>query len=274
MDGYVLATDLLPTILDRYGIAVPGERRRPGDHRDRLGAPTSPRSPTRESRLGEISSRRWEVLAVNLLIWVGAGLAAGPRGGRRLAGPLLAVLATAMAIVPAILLLAAALTPSELVERLMVGAGAPLLAAARDRRAARRGSAGAPPYGAFALAAAVSIVATAIDVVVGSPLTALSLLGPEPGPRRPLLRDRQRARGGDRRDAPARRRRGRHRGRAPADPRRTVAIAVAVATVVAVLAFAPGRFGADVGAAITFPAGAAATIVVALRLGVAARRRW
>jgi hypothetical protein len=35
-----------------------------------------------------------------------------------------------------------------------------------------------------------------------------------------------------------------------------------------VLAFAPGRFGADVGAAITFPAGAAATVVVALRLGV------
>ena len=53
----------------------------------------------------------------------------------------------------------------------------------------------------------------------------------------------------------------------PRDPRRAVAIAVAAVTVVAVLAFAPGRFGADVGAAITFPAGAAATIVVALRLG-------
>ena len=38
-------------------------------------------------------------------------------------------------------------------------------------------------------------------------------------------------------------------------------------TLVAVLAFAPGRFGADVGAAITFPAGAAAAVVVALRLG-------
>ena len=46
----------------------------------------------------------------------------------------------------------------------------------------------------------------------------------------------------------------------PRDPRRAVAIAVAAVTVVAVLAFAPGRFGADVGAAITFPAGAAATV--------------
>src|SRR4029079_8248597 len=53
----------------------------------------------------------------------------------------------------------------------------------------------------------------------------------------------------------------------PRAPRRAVATAVAVVTVVAVLVFAPGRFGADVGAAITFPAGAAATVVVALRLG-------
>ena len=58
------------------------------------------------------------------------------------------------------------------------------------------------------------------------------------------------------------------------DPRRTMAIAVVAATLVAVLAFAPGRFGADVGAAITLcPAGAAAAVVVALRLG-AQGRRW
>src|SRR4029079_1262737 len=37
------------------------------------------------------------------------------------------------------------------------------------------------PHGAFALAAAVSILATAADVVLGSPLTAVSLLGPNPG---------------------------------------------------------------------------------------------
>jgi hypothetical protein len=50
----------------------------------------------------------------------------------------------------------------------------------------------------------------------------------------------------------------------PADPARTVAIAAAIATFVAVVIFAPGRWGADVGAAITFPAGAAGVIIAAL----------
>jgi hypothetical protein len=169
-----------------------------------------------------------------------------------------------MALVPAILLAAAALEPSELVERVMVGAGAPLLGALAilalrprlDRRA---------PYGAFAAAAALSIVATAADVVAGSPLTSLSLLGPNPG-----LGVRFFGIGNELEAAiaamlllavgaavtAAR----------PADPRRAVAIATVLAVVPAVLAFAPGRFGADVGAAITFPAGAAAAVVVALRL--------
>jgi hypothetical protein len=263
MDGYVLATDLLPTILDRYGIAVPGEAD---------GQPITATADAadvasiaeREARLGEVSSRRWEVLAVNFVIWVGALLVL-TLIDRRLAGPLFGVLATAMAIVPAILLLAAAVTPSELVERLMVGAGAPLLAglgiAALWPRIGSRA-----PHGAFAAAAAISIVATAIDVVIGSPLTALSLLGPNPalGVRFFGIGNELEAAVGAMLLLAV--------GAAvtalgPRDPRRAVAIAVAAVTVVAVLAFAPGRFGADVGAAITFPAGAAATIVVALRLG-------
>jgi len=54
------------------------------------------------------------------------------------------------------------------------------------------------------------------------------------------------------------------------EPRRTVAIVAAVAAFLTVVAFAPGRFGADVGAAITLPIGAAATAVAALG---ASRRR-
>ncbi|HEX2389010.1 MAG TPA: hypothetical protein VHI96_07830, partial [Solirubrobacterales bacterium] len=263
MDGYVLATDLLPTILERYGLAIP-------DGVDgRAIVPTSGGADVAaiadlESRLGEVSSRRWEVLAVNLLIWVAAGLVL-TLWRRRLAGTLLAILATAMAIVPAILLLAAALSPSELGERIMVGAGAPLLALLAI--VALRGPLGRrAPHGAFALAATVSILATAADVVLGSPLTAVSLLGPNPGLGVRFFgigNELEAALGamlllavGSTVTAVA-----------PRDPRRAVAIAVAVVTVVAVLVFAPGRFGADVGAAITFPAGAAATVVVALRLG-------
>ncbi len=264
MDGYVLATDLLPTLLGAYGIAVPEGV--DGQPIAATGAAADVAAVAGlEARLGEISSRRWEVLAVNLLIWLAAGIAVA-LWRRELAGVLLATLATAMALVPAILLLGAALEPSEPVERLMVGAGAPALAAgvilAMRAWLGRRA-----PYGAFALAAAVSIGATAVDVVVGSPLTALSLLGPNPGLGVRFFgigNELEAALGallllavGSAVTAAA-----------PADPRRSVALAATLATVVGVLVFAPGRFGADVGAAITFPAGAAVTVVVALRLGL------
>lgn len=264
MDGYVLSTDLLPTILGAYGIAIPE-----GVDGQAITATGSAADVAaiaeREQRLGEISSRRWEVLAVNLLIWLAVGIVLVP-WRRGLAGFLLATLATAMALVPSILLVAAATTPSELVERVMVGAGAPLLAAAAIL-ALRRRIGDRAPHGAFAVAAAISILATAVDVVAGSPLTALSLLGPNPGLGVRFFgigNELEAALGamlllgvGAAVSAAA-----------PADPRRAVAVATAVAAVAAVLVFAPGRFGADVGAAITFPAGAAVTVVVALRLGL------
>ena len=103
----------------------------------------------------------------------GAGRAAAARPHRRLhaAGPARA----------------AALEPSRMGERLAVGLGAPLLAAVTF--ALLRG------YAALAVACGLTVGAYALDVVAGSPLTTLSLLGPNPGARRPLLRDRQRARG-------------------------------------------------------------------------------
>ncbi|MCL4287516.1 MAG: hypothetical protein KJ006_07710 [Thermoleophilia bacterium] len=265
MAGYVAATDLLPTILDRYGIPAPDAV--DGRPITAVADGGAAAVAAREERLGEVAGRRWEVLGVNLMIWVGAGLLLAA-WRRRLAGGLLATLATAMALVPAILLLAAALEPDELVERVMVGVGAPLLGAlavlALRPRLGRRA-----PYGAFAAAAAISIVATAIDVVAGSPFTPLSLLGPNPG-----LGVRFFGIGNELEAAiaamlPLAVGAGVTAAR-PADPGRAVAVATAVVTVAAVLAFAPGRFGADVGAAITFPAGAAAVIVVALR---PARRR-
>lgn len=267
MDGYVLATDLLPTILERYGIPVPGEV----SGREIVPVQSGFDAASvaeREERLGQISERRWGVLAVNLLIWLALG-AALVLWRRSLLGPILAVLAVAMALVPFILLIGGAVHPGVVVERSMVGAGAPLLGLgliALLRRipgvTADRGF-----YGAFACAGLLSIGTTAIDMVAGSPLTTLSLLGPNPG-----LGVRFFGIGNELEasigallllatgaavtalDRP--------------DPRRTVAFAVVVATIAAVLVFAPGRFGADVGAAITFPAGAAATVVVALRLGV------
>jgi len=266
MDGYVLATDLAPTLLEAYGIQVPdavsGTAIVPSTGMTAAAAVTD-----RADRLAQITDRRWETLAVNLLIWVGLGLLA-VLVRRDLLGPLLAVLATAMAFVPAILLAAAAIEPSGIVERLMVGIGAPLLAWLATLLARRALGLGADRarYAAFALAAALSVGWTAIDVVIGSPLTTLSLLGPNPG-----LGVRFFGIGNELEATigvliPL------ATGAAAAaiggpDERRRMAIAVVAVTVVAVLAFAPGRFGADVGAAITFPAGAAAAVIVALGLG-------
>jgi hypothetical protein len=262
-EGYVLSTDLLPTILARYGIAVPDDVA--GREIETTGeGPDAATVTDLAARLGEVSSRRWPVLGVNLLIWLGLVAAAALLSRGRVFGRALVVLAVAVALVPAILLIGAATSPSVVVERLLVGLGAPLLALAAlglmSRLPGDRAS-----FGAFALGAAASIGATAVDVVLGSPLTALSLIGPnlsigvrffgignelEASLAALLLLGVAAG----------------VRALDPPDPRRAVAIATVVATVLAVIVFAPGRFGADVGAAITLPAGAAAVVIVALRL--------
>ena len=78
----------------------------------------------------------------------------------------------AVAYLPAALLLTAALQPSELAERLIAGIGPPALALVTLRLASA--------YGALAIAGAVSVLGYAIDVIAGSSLTELSLMGPNP----------------------------------------------------------------------------------------------
>ncbi len=263
MDGYVTSTDLMPTILDRYGIEVPdGVLGR--EIETTGGTPDAAGVAAREERLAQVGSRRWEVLAVNLIIWLAAvalAVAIGRRRGAAIALPLLGVTVT---YVPALLLLGAALQPSELIERLIVGVGAPLAAAGsllvlRGRLGERAA------YGAFALGAAISVGATAIDVLAGSPLTAISLIGPNPGAGVRFFGI------GNELEATIAALLMLGTGAAvsalrPGNPGRAVALATAFGTLLAVLAFAPGRFGADVGAAITLPAGAAAVAIAALGL--------
>ncbi len=68
-----------------------------------------------------------------------------------------------------------------MVERLLVGAGAPIVAALLLWGAGRRLPPDRARYAAFAIATGVSLLVTAIDVLIGSPLTTLSLVGPSPG---------------------------------------------------------------------------------------------
>ncbi len=266
IDGYVLSTDIAPTILERYGLATPsamtGAAIGSAGGRD-LAALTA-----LGERLEEVSPRRGPVLGTNLIIWVALTIAATLLFGRPGATVALRALAVTIAWVPALLLLTAALEPSLLAERLLVGVGAPLLAIATAVAAGPRFGPRAG-YAAFALASLASVTATAVDVIAGSPLTSLSLVGPNPdlgvrffgiGNELEAVIGTLLALGSGAAVAAA----------APADPRRTVAIVAGVAALLGVLVFAPGRFGADVGAAVTFPAGAAGVIVAALGGG---RRR-
>jgi hypothetical protein len=253
MRGFVLSTDIAPTILDRLRLPVPDEVSGEPIHSD--GAA----DPSHVARLGDrlavIGPRRGTVIGATLAIWAAtvalAAIAFGARGLR--AG--LPLLAVAVAYLPAALLLTAALEPSALAEWLVAGLGAPALALATLRLVSA--------WGAIAIAGAVTVVAYALEVIAGPGLTELSLMGPNPvgGVRFfgigneleatvaalvPIATGAALA------------------AWAPRVPPPRAAAAFALAGLGAVAAFAPGSFGADVGAAISIPIGVGAAIAACL----------
>lgn len=264
--GYVLSTDVAPTVLDHLGVEVPGAMSGAaigsGGERDVEALVAL------QSRLLEVAPRRRPVLGTSLVLWLALALAPVLLLGARWARLSLPVLGVTLAWLPVLLVACAALAPPLLVEQLTVAVGAPL-AALLSIHALRPRFGPRAAFAAFALGCAGSVALTAADMIAGSPFTSLSLLGPNPalgvrffgigneleaviGAMLPL---------GSAAAVTALR---------PEDPRRAVAIVVAIATVAAVLVFAPGRFGAAVGTAIGFPAAAAALILAAL--GVTRRR--
>jgi hypothetical protein len=257
LDGYVLSTDLAPTILERLGVAIPQQMS--GQPIRAEGEVDPAAVVSLGDRMAVISERRGPVIGLSLLAWIMVmGLAvvatrgAAGRGGARTLG-------LAVVYLPLVLLVGAAMEPGETAEMLIAMLGAPLLAALT---LALLGG-----YRALALASGLTVLAYAIDVVVGSPLTALSLLGPNPGlgvrfygignELEALLAVLIVA--------------GTGAGLTGFVPRlspRGRAAAFLAVGICAAFVFAAGRFGADVGAAIVFPVGAAVAAAV-----IAARRR-
>lgn len=249
MRGYVLSTDLAPTILRRLGVPVPSQMngepiRSEGDRE--VSAVVS-----LEDRLASIVHRRGSVIGVSALIWIAIAALAAIASRGALARPAARMLALSAIYLPLLLLVGAATEPSQEVERLILLLGAPLLAAATLVLL--------PGYRALALASAVTVLAFAIDVIAGSPLTPLSLIGPDPGlgvrfygigneleaTLVPLILVGTGAATTVLRPELA--------------PRRAAAVFLVVGFVAAFV-FAFGRFGADVGAAIVLPAGAAMAV--------------
>lgn len=256
-DGFVLSSDLAPTILERQGIDVPddmtGRAIRAEGELD-LGALEE-----LDERISQRPSRD-AVIGIPLLAWLAlAGLAA-LASRSRWARPACALLGLSAVYLPAMLLVGSALKPSEAVEAVIVGLGSPLAALAT--LAAVRG------YAALAVACAITVSAHAVDVVAGSSLTALSVLGPNPagGVRFYGIGNELEAAIAVMVPLGVGAWLGSARARSP----RFAAGAFAVAALAATLVFAPGRFGADVGAAVVLPAGA--VVAAALVLGLTLRR--
>jgi hypothetical protein len=249
-DGYVLSTDVAPTILEHFGIEVPTEM---SGQPIRAEGPVDPVAiESLRSRMDVISSRRGTVIGLSIAAWLllASIVAFGSRG--RAARPAVRVLGLGVVYLPLLLLLGAALEPSEAAETLLVGIGAPALGALT---LAILGG-----YRALATAASITVLAYAVDVIAGSPLTSLSLLGPNPGlgvrfygignELEALLAVLTIAGTGAGLTAFAQR---------VSQP--GAALVFLAAGLLAAFVFAAGRFGADVGAAIVFPIGAAVAAV-------------
>lgn len=259
IDGYVLSTDVAPTVLDWLGLEVPSQMSGQPIHSE--GSVDVAAIESLGERMSVISHRRGPVIGFSLLAWL-LGLvlvAAASRGA--LARPAVRITGLSVIFMPLLMLAGAALEPGEAAEVLLVMLGAPLLAGLT--LALLRG------YRALAVAAGVTVIAYAADLVLGSPLTSLSLLGPNPGlgvrfygignELEALLAVLVVA--------------GTGAALAGFCPRLAGGRAAAFFVVVGLLAaflFAAGRFGADVGAAIVFPVGAAVAAVAI----TGKRRRW
>jgi len=257
-DGYVASTDVAPTVLGFFGVAVPEQMI--GQAIRAEGSVDPVAIEARGARMAVVSARRGPVIGWSLLAWVLA-LGLVVLVGRGLAPVAVRLTGLAVVYLPVLLLVGAALTPAEYPETLLVMLGSPLLAALtlgalRD-------------YRALAVAAGVTVVAYALDAILGSPLSALSLLGPNPllGVRFYGIGNELEALlsvlivGGI------------GAGLAGFAPRLSpgrCAVAFLVIGLAFAAIFASGAFGADVGAAIDFPIG----VAVAALVITGGRRRW
>lgn len=246
LDGYVLSTDVAPTILQRLGIAAPSAMSGQPIRAEGTVDPAAVES--LGARMAVISERRGPVIGLSVAAWLGLLALAIGVGRRRAARPGIQVVGLSVIYMPLVLLIAAAPEPSQSVEQAIVLLGGPALAVLT--LFSLRG------YRALPVASGLVVLAYAIDVTAGSPLTTLSLLGPNPalGVRFYGIGNELEALLGvlviaGTGAAIA--------GFAPSLSAWRGSIAFLSVGLLAAAVFAAGRLGADVGAAIVFPTGAA-----------------
>lgn len=254
LDGVAAGIDLLPTILDHLGVAVPDDVR--GQQIRLAGVRDAAAINALDNRLSVIGARRMPALQTFLFTWLAVVLLAGivrdrvgVRYGLRIGG-------LAMMWLPTMVLVTAAFAPSRQAELFTLAVGSFTLAALTDRFVRW-------PRGP-AVPCLVGLVAYTADLANQSHLVIRSLLGPSPrsGSRfyglgneleialtlllligvAAVLRRRERSRGG--------------------------AVAFALGGVLLALVMGSGRLGADVGGIFTVAGGAAVATLLMLPGGI------
>lgn len=253
-DGYVLSTDIAPTVLAHFGIEAPNAMT--GLPLGSGGEVDFPGLRELEGRYQEVGKRRGAALLLPLLIWMltAAGAAAVTRG--RLARPAVKLLALSTVLLPAALLLTASFSPSLAVEQ-AVATVLPVLVAFCLLRLL-------PGYQSLAVASMLTVGPYAIDMLAGSVLTPKAVVGPNPG-----LGARFYGIGNELESslmilASVGTGAALTSWGVKLNQKQTAGVFLGVGLVCSVI-FAAGRFGADVGAAIIFPT--AAVVAAAFVLG-------
>lgn len=252
-DGLVITTDIAPTVLDRLGLRIPTQMN--GDVIE-SGQELEPGALAEDAeRLYEKTLRFGSVIGIAVLVWLATALAASmlaPAHRRTVAG----VLGLSILYLPLVQLFTGELAPSVGMERLLVMFGAPVLAAVT--RGAWRG------WSAVAMACAATVIAIAAVLILELDALRYSIIGPNlisggrfygidneieaiVGTLVPLGTGAMLATRAATRDGGVR-----------------AAAWFAAVGFLAAFVFAAGRFGADVGAAIVLPVGAAVAVAVAL----------
>lgn len=250
--GYVLSTDLAPTVLEHFGIDAPNAMT--GQPIVSGGELDLERLAEMEGRYEQVGKRRGAALAIPLLLWIAlAGLVS--LVSRGLYGrPAVRLLCLSTVLLPGVLLLTAALSPSLGVERAIATVLPVLIAAVLMRFTSA--------WASLALACGLTVIPYGIDMLAGSVLTPLSVIGPNPG-----LGARFYGIGNEL-ESTLMILTSVGTGAALSALKiggRQAAIAFLVVGLISTVVFAAGRFGADVGAAIVFPV--AAVVAAALAVG-------
>lgn len=242
-DGYVLSTDIAPTILEHFGLKAP--KAMTGLPVGSGGELDTGRLADLQNRYEQVGKRRGAALAIPLLLWMAlAGLVSLVSRGLY-SRPAVQLLCLSTILLPGVLLLTAALEPSLAVER-AVATLLPVLLAALLMRLA-------PGWLSLALACGLTVVPYGIDMLAGSALTPRAVIGPNPG-----LGARFYGIGNEL-ESTLMILTSVGTGAALTwnlTPTRRSALAFLLVGLVATVVFAAGRFGADVGAAIVFPVAA------------------